>query len=636
MENKEQEIKKEIRDRSEEIRIPENLEPEKIREMLEEREAERGKTRKRLPVYRIGILAAACLTLVCGTAIYYGMSVRNETGGYENDAEGNVKKGQRTEDYADVYAYFEQQKGAAEKQTEERMTEEIAMMRSDEGAVEESGQSYSGSGSYSETNVRQEGVDEGDIVKTDGRYLYVLRDDRSAVSVVDTDGQDMKEVHRIEIGSELWIHEIYLDTEREQLTAICSRQEQGDISIQARGAYWNAGTTEAVTYDISDPKDPKEKGRVTQSGSYHSSRMADGYLYLFSNYSVAWTELDKNKPETYVPAVGGSLVAKEDISFPESEEAGMYTVTAAVDMKAPDQVTDSRAILSQGGDMYVSSANIYYYEYVWEDAQSGKKDETSLRRIGYKDGTFGDGAKTTLNGMIHDSFSIDEYKEHLRVVLTQGETNAVYILNKDLEKTGAIEGLAEEERVYSARFMGDTGYFVTFRETDPLFSVDLSDPTAPKIIGELKIPGFSEYLHPYGEGKLLGIGMNVDEQNMTTDGVKLTMFDISDPKNVKEAHTFILKNVYGTDVSYSYKAALADAQRNIIGFAGYTDSGENYYVFSYDETEGFVSRMEEEINGNTSQSARGVYIEETLYVVRGNVIEAYSMKDYKKTDDLIL
>ena len=238
--------------------------------------------------------------------------------------------------------------------------------------------------------------------------------------------------------------------------------------------------------------------------------------------------------------------------------------------------------------------------------------------------------------MLFRSFSIDEYKGYLRIVTTRGEANSVYVLDKDFKIVGSIENLAKDERVYSARLMGDIGYFVTFRETDPLFTVDLSNPKKPKIIGSLKIPGFSDYLHPYGEGKLLGIGMNVDEETMITDGVKLTMFDISDPSDVKEENTCVLKNVYSTDVSYDYKAALVDAGRNLIGFAGDTNGGQNYYIFKYDTSRGFISQMEEEINGNGSTGTRGVYIDETLYVVRGNIIEAYSLKHFKKVGDIIL
>lgn len=245
-------------------------------------------------------------------------------------------------------------------------------------------------------------------------------------------------------------------------------------------------------------------------------------------------------------------------------------------------------------------------------------------------------AQGKFDGYLNDSFSIDEYEGNLRVVTTDGDTNSVYVLDKELDIIGSIEDLAKDERVYSARFMGDVGYFVTFRETDPLFSVDLSDPKKPKIIGELKIPGFSEYLHFYGEDQLLGIGMNVDEETMITDGVKLTMFDISDKTDVKEADTYILENVYSTEVGYDYKAALVDPGRNIIGFAGYTEGGQNYYLFAYDKKDGFVCNMEEHINGNAIRSTRGVYIEDVIYVVQGNIIEAYSLKDYKKVDDLIL
>ena len=281
----------------------------------------------------------------------------------------------------------------------------------------------------------------------------------------------------------------------------------------------------------------------------------------------------------------------------------------------------------------MSNDNIYFYENVW---QYSGKDVTTIRKVSYENGKLTAGAQCKIDGYINDSFSIDEYDGYLRVVVTDGDTNSVYVLNQELKETGSIKGLAEDERVYSARFMGKAGYFVTFKETDPLFSVDLSDPKNPKIIGALKIPGFSDYLHPYGKNKLLGIGMNVDEKTMSTDGVKLTMFDISDPENVKEEQTYVIENVYYTDVSYDYKAALVDAEKNLIGFAADSEGGREYYTFSYDEKQGFTCTMHEEINGNNMRITRGIYIEDTLYVIQGNIIEAYSLKDFKKVDDIIL
>lgn len=484
---------------------------------------------------------------------------------------------------------------------------------------------------YSETNVRQEGVDEGDVVKTDGTYLYVRKDNGRDLSIVDTRGE-MKEVQTISAGENKWIQEIYLNTEKKTLVLVCSIYADDN----AKKRYWYMGNTEAITFDITDPENPEETGRVTQSGDYQSSRMADGYLYLFSYYGVAWEYIERNSPETFIPLVNDTVIAEKDVCLPPVAKGCEYTVISSVDIESPSETADSKAILSQGGQLYVSGKNIYYYETVWNSYLLHESQQTTIRSISYKDGVLTPGAQGTVKGYINDSFSIDEYKDHLRVVVTDGDVNAVYVLNKELETVGSIDNLAKDERVYSARLMGDTGYFVTFRETDPLFSVDLSDPENPEIIGSLKIPGFSDYLHPYGGGRLLGIGMNVDEDTMITDGVKLTMFDISDPADVKEEDTFVLKNVYSTDVSYDYKACLADAARNIIGFAGYTDGGQEYFIFEYDSNNGFICKMKEEINGSGGSGARGVYINQTLYVIEGNIIEAYSLKDYGKVDDIIL
>lgn len=134
-----------------------------------------------------------------------------------------------------------------------------------------------------------------------------------------------------------------------------------------------------------------------------------------------------------------------------------------------------------------------------------------------------------------------------------------------MKTIGKIENLADNEEIKSARFMGDTGYFVTYRNTDPLFSADLSDPTKPKIIGELKITGFSEYLHFYGENKLLGIGWETDPDTGSIEGLKCSMFDITDPSDVKEIDRIVLKNVSICDALSNYRAILASPDKNLFG-----------------------------------------------------------------------
>ena len=207
------------------------------------------------------------------------------------------------------------------------------------------------------------------------------------------------------------------------------------------------------------------------------------------------------------------------------------------------------------------------------------------------------------------------------------------MLNDKLEIIGSIHNLAKDETIYSARFMGDTGYFVTYRQVDPLFSVDLSDPENPKILGELKIPGFSEYLHPYGDGKLLGIGMDVSEDGFTTEGVKLSMFNVTDPSNVTEENKYTIEESYGTDVGYNYKGVFVDVQKNLFGFITYHD-GVTYQLYTYDEAEGFKEVMSRQLSGY--EGSRGLYIGDVFYLVSGNMIESYSMNGFEKMDDIVL
>lgn len=645
MNKNEEKIVQNLREKTDHIEVPDSLRPENVEKMLETR----AKKRKITPL-RIGTAVAACLVLVVGAAVY-----QNQQGDRVIDpAAAEVKLSdskvvETADEYEDIYAYLDeyvqemkQYENAQKSSTGEEFLMEDSVVQDASDSKEstmsagmERAEMDTGAADYSQTNIRQEGVDEGDVVKTDGTYLYVLKDNSDQISIVDTRENTMKEFQTIEAENVDSINEFYLNEDKHLLIAVCSKYSDGD-GLMMEDRYWGGGSshsTVAVTYNIADPAEPEEVGRVTQSGSYQSSRLADGYLYLFSDYYINMTGIERNQPETFIPLVNDSVLTGKNIYLPPVSRANMYQVITAIDLNSPDETADSKALLCDGGQLYVSSENIYFYSTIW-DYPNGSK--TMIQRIGYKNGKLEAGAQGTIKGYINDSFSIDEYDGYLRVVATEDNTNSVYVLDQDLEITGEIKNLAKDERIYSARLMGKIGYFVTFRETDPLFSVDLSDPKNPEIIGSLKIPGFSDYLHPYGEDKLLGIGMDVDEETLSTDGVKLTMFDISDPADVKEEATYVLENVYYTDVSYDYKAALVDADKNVIGFAGSTEGGQTYFLFEYDEKNGFISNMAEEINGSGMRSTRGVYIGEVLYVVQGNIIEAYSLKDFAKIDDIIL
>ena len=630
----EEDMIEQLRKESEDIQIPDSLRPDKI----EKRLTERPKKYHWKKGYTAG-LAAACCLLVCGAVWGIQKSPQRVSPVEKQDtatAQAESSDIQTAKNYNQIYEYLQanqdDQYGTDTGMLERGVVTESAEDSSstNSAAAVDTGMAQNSKSSenavYSETNVRQEGVDEADVVKTDGRYLYTLKDNGRSVAIVDTANGELQMVISIPVEADDQAREFYVSDGHLILISEFNQESED-------GTWTYASTdTRVTTYDITDPEKPEKAGEVTQSGFYTSSRLTDGHLYLFSQYSVDVTSGITPKDEKdYIPYVNQQMLEADDIYLPPFSQAYMYEVVSSVDIAKPGEIQDSKAIFSDGGELYVSNDNIYWYETRWSE-----KTETVIKRMSYKEGKLKAEASGKVDGYINDSFSIDEYDGYLRVVTTDDETNGLYILDSKMKEVGSITGLAEGEQVYSARLLGDTGYFVTYEQTDPLFSVDLSDPKNPEIIGKLKIPGFSEYLHFYGENLLLGIGMDVDEDGFTTNGVKLSMFDISDSSDVKEIQKYTLENVYSTAVMYDYKAVLIDPEKNVIGFAADGNNGENYYVFSYNDTNGFECLMNETVNGNGYQSARGVYVDNTLYVVKGNIIEAYDMADYQKTGDLIL
>lgn len=639
MEKREQDLLYKIEVGSENIVVPDSLKPENMKKKLEQCAWEERRRKRRRQWKFVGT-AAACIVLVAGITVYQNRTrmvksdsaVINSADSSDGVVAKSVEKCPVNKGNQENQKYYAKSYKEIRKYIEASEKEETA-----KGSTKEQLLCADATGDYSNTNVRQEGVDEADVAKTNGRYLYVLEDDGDYVSIVDTK-TNMKKISEIKAPKDETIEEFYLIEKNKKVVMICSNSSDDDyedVEDVTRSSLISKQTegTQVVTYDVQDKKHPKKVGKVSQSGEYESSRISDGYLYLFSNYWVP-ENWKKKYPSTYIPYVDGDLMKAKDIYLPEGTKGCMYEIISAIDLKHPDKIADSKAIFSEGGDAYVSNKNIYYYEEEWTG--NGKQEKTLLRKLSYKKGKLAVVAQKTFRGYLNDSFSIDEYDGYLRMVVTRGRTNAVYVLDQKLKLTGKITNLAKDERVYSARFLGDTGYFVTYKETDPLFSVDLSNPKNPKILGRLKIPGFSNYLHFYGEDKLLGIGMDVDKKGDVTDGVKLSMFDISDKKNVKEEHKYTLKDVYSTDVEWDYKAALIDVEKNIIGFPAGGENRQMYYLFSYTEEKGFQCNMKEKIYGSDALSTRGIYIKDRLYVIHGNVLKAYSLKTYKKVDDCLL
>lgn len=611
---------------------------------------ERGSHRKRFFPYAAAIMAV-CVFLAAAAACKTDNGGKKEIGKLP---EGKMAKEQPPEDietegglksagsYEEIYQYFREQVQAGQTTASPYMMREAKQDAAGaEMAVAEDRMSYS------DTNVRADGVGEGDIVKTDGNYLYILKDGRQSVVIVDVSGEEMTEAAQVKAGEMNWISELYVQDTSLILLGTRNDSETG------------ISTAISQIYDISNPEKPVQKAENEQSGAYGSSRLVGDDLYVFSKYYVYSPK--KDDISGYVPLVGGKAVPESRIFLPGFDNANMYTVISSVNLHNPSEIVDETAVLADAGEYYVSRDNIYLYETRYSDA--AYSEITDIRKLAFQDGKLDAKAKCKVNGRLNDSFCLDEYEGNLRLVVTvskrekgledgiapqrvdekmlvqptdgQNTSNALYVLDESLKLKGKIEGLAIGEQIYSARFMGETGYFVTFRQIDPLFSVDLSNPEKPEILGQLKIPGFSEYLHVYGEGKLLGVGMDVEENADTSNGVKLSMFDISNPSDVKEVQKTVIERAYSADIFYNYKAAFIDEKRNKIGF-GVSGDQNRYLIFSYDQEDGFTREFEREMGNSYYEGVRGICIGGHFYLVTGNTVEMFDMNGYEKIDDMVL
>lgn len=503
------------------------------------------------------------------------------------------------------------------------------------------------SGDSSTTNNQVEGVDEADRVKNDGKYIYVLS--KGSITIADSNSGKPQFVSKIDVTAyEESASEFYVKNNR--LAVVLSSYSKTEETI-------------LKVYNIEDKKNPTLMATQSQSGYASNSRLVGDTVYLLSNYSVYSGEIKKSEPATFVPCVGETPVAAEDISLIDGYTNPTYLVITATNLKTAES-TAAESVLGGAENIYCNTEHLFYT--FTKSKKETKGDETTYTNTTtiVKMALAPDDITLVADGVVSgtplNQFSMDEYEGNLRIVTTvdktvttgvtysddvaiwneessveSGSSNALYVLNEKLDIIGSITDLAKGERVYSVRFDKEIGYFVTFRQVDPLFTVDLSDPTSPKVLGELKIPGFSEYLHPYGEGLLFGFGKSATESGLVT-GLKLSMFDVSNPADVTENDVTPIDADW-SEASYNHKAIMVDKNKNIIAFAANNSYGKaRVYIFGYTPEKGFTERAELITSETDSYSARFLWIGNHFYVATESAIYAYTMDIFAPTGNLEL
>lgn len=476
-----------------------------------------------------------------------------------------------------------------------------------EEAAEDAGGEDASSG-FSKTNVQVEGVDEPDIVKTDGERIVLLAE--GSLIVVDATGDDPVETGRLQLG-DMSVQSLFLSGDTVLLLGSAWSHHPSPLAESADRAIAPAPsspTVQIVEVDISG--DP-EIGRTMEiDGVFISGRMIDdtarlvitsgpvGFEWSYpegsglraqreaieENREIVRNSTEENWIPYFVVTDSGGNVIDEGTLFdcdrathPE-EFSGLDMLSVlTIDLGEGLAVRDGTGVLATGDTVYASEESLYvatrdWQSWVWfetreeDDRPEGPKTEIHRFDISEPERTEYV-ASGSVDGYLLNQFAMDEHDGILRVASTtapawwgSGEDSESRItvlrqIGDSLVRIGMVDGLGETERIYSVRFMGDVGYVVTFRQVDPLYTVDLSDPRDPEVLGELKIPGYSAYLHPVGEGLLMGIGQDATDEGRV-QGTQVSVFDVTDLSDPERVDTHTLGEGTNSAVEFDHHAFL--------------------------------------------------------------------------------
>ncbi len=361
-----------------------------------------------------------------------------------------------------------------------------------------------------------------------------------------------------------------------------------------------------------------------------------------------------------LPAVKDTAVSEEsqtikctDIAYFEGEDTDAFITLAGINIDNKESA-NIETILGSLASVYANEKNLYLTQenYKYSYITYREKYTTTIYKFNLDNGKIKLQTKAEVEGEVNDQFSMDEYDGKLRIATTAGyddnTENILYIFDEDLKEIGKLDNMAKGEEIYSVRFIGKIGYIVTFEEIDPLFVIDLSDPTSPTIKGQLKIPGYSSYLHPYDETHIIGIGYNTKSNGyggVVNTNMKMSMFNVSDLNNPVEMFNIdIGDNRVSSEMSYNHKALFYNKEKNLIGF-GIRDYSNTSYkttskfmIYKIDLEKGFQNYGEiesQEYNWKTNID-RAIYIDNKLYTLAETEITEYNLENMEKIAKLEL
>lgn len=495
--------------------------------------------------------------------------------------------------YLDMSAGLEENavEGGAAPESASTMSKEFSAGKDSEKSVD-----------YSGTNVQVEGVDESDKVKNDGKYIYLLKDE--GVKILEAyPPEALKEVSSITFDDEnFYSDDLYIDGNT--LVVLGSSYsgwwgsfvKESDASIIRPYSY---SKSKVYIYDVSDKSSVKLTRELSFDGSYDNSRKVGNVVYVVSSkYIDYWSYLESGlENDMLVPNFADSVSDKvspvtscSNVYYMPGSQSSSYLMVSAINLSKADSKVNTEVLIGDSGAVYSSKDNLYVVSSSWNPvywrSDKGWQEQSIVHKFRLDKGHVFYTGSGEVPGNVLNQFSMDESDGYFRIATTEGwswdtinsSTNNLYVLDSDLKIVGKLQGLAKGEQIYSVRFIGDRVYLVTFKSIDPLFVIDLSDATNPKVLGELKIPGVSDYLHPFDENHIIGFGM--DTRELTSEeaakmgggfawyqGIKMSLFDVTDVNSPEEMYKVVIGD-RGTssELIWNHKALLFDKEKGIMAF----------------------------------------------------------------------
>ncbi len=423
-------------------------------------------------------------------------------------------------------------------------------------------------GDYTTTNVQVEGVDEADMIKQDGNFVYHLTKNRLAISKVNAPTEAAL-MSTTDMTNNFTAQDMYVEGNR--LMLIGSSWDNGPTPVPVpMGApqskmmpIWRGSSlTRVEIYDIADRAHPKKLRTLDFDGSISSSRLIKGQAYLVMNTYSDWSDGEAVNANNLIPNFRDSarksvltpMARCGEVAYFDRGPAQQYLAIASIPMVGTGEVKRN-VILGSSETVYATQDSIYVARQDWTQpwlidslrTDNPTRERTNVYAFTLANGSASFRSKGQVPGHMLNQFSMDEEAGVLRIATTIGQswntqnksTSNVYTFDAQrLTQKGSLTGIAPGEQIYSVRFVGSRAYMVTFKKIDPFFVIDLADAKNPKILGKLKIPGYSDYLHPMDANHVIGLGKDAEESKSGDfawyQGLKMAIFDVTDVSNPKQ------------------------------------------------------------------------------------------------------